>query len=287
MFKFRFALVPLIMIALALAACTSTGEPAADSLIGDYEFRSIDEIVDAELEIMNFGNDGSATLPIHTSVPVACSVVYGTTPEFGSLSVDQDMAGGTHSDHNPLLAGLEPETEYFFRAQGVDDNGVVYLSDVMTFTTPPADTTVTENLASPTMGGEIVGFSSAFGGAGINDRWGAAAAFDDNPNSEWSSAGDGNEAWVEVKLDRRARVDSVEFQSRAMSDGSAITLAFTITTGDGEVLGPFTLPDANSSYDFDVAIEAETLRFDLMDTTGGNTGIVDVAVFGAFLDDSG
>jgi hypothetical protein len=54
--------------------------------------------------------------------------------------------------------------------------------------------------------------------------------------------------------------------------------------GCGEVLGPFTLPDANSSYDFDVAFEAETLRFDLMDTTGGNTGIVDVAVFGAFLD---
>jgi hypothetical protein len=134
--------------------------------------------------------------------------------------------------------------------------GVVYLSEVMTFTTPPAGTSVTENLASPAMGAEIVGYSSAFGDAGINDRWGAAAAFDDNPNSEWSSAGDGDEAWVEVKLDGRARVDSVEFQSRAMSDGSAITLAFTITTDDGEVLGPFAVPDANSSYDFDVSADA-------------------------------
>jgi hypothetical protein len=287
MSNFRFSLLLPIMIALALAACSSADEPGADSLTGDYEFRSIDEIADAELEVMNFGNDGTATLPIHASVPVACSVVYGTTPEFGSLSTDLDMEGGTHSDHNPLLTGLEPETEYFFRAQGVADNGVVYLSDVMTFTTPPAGTSVTENLASPAMGAEIVGYSSAFGDAGISDRWGAAAAFDDNPNSEWSSAGDGNEAWVEVKLDGRARIDSVEFQSRAMSDGSAITLAFTITTEDGEVLGPFTLPDANSRYDFDVAIEAETLRFDLMDTTGGNTGIVDVAVYGAFLDGAG
>jgi hypothetical protein len=275
------------VFSIALAACSASGDVQSDSLTADYEFRSIDEIVDAELEVMNFGNDGTATLPIHTSVPVACSVVYGTTAEFGSLSTDLDMDGGTHSDHNPLLTGLEPETEYFFRAQGVDDNGVVYLSEVMTFTTPPADTTVTENLASPDMGAEIVGYSSAFGGAGINDRWGAAAAFDDNPNSEWSSAGDGSEAWVEVKLDGRARIDSVEFQSRAMSDGSAITLAFTITTDEGEVLGPFTLPDANSRYDFDVAIEAETLRFDLMDTTGGNTGIVDVAVYGAFLDGAG
>jgi hypothetical protein len=284
MYKPRLLFLLPLMIVLALAACTSAGETETDSLTQDNDFRSIDEIADAELEVMNFANDGTATLPIHTSVPVACSVVYGTTPEFGSLSTDLDMAGGTHSDHNPLLTGLEPETEYFFRAQGVDDNGVVYLSDVMTFTTPPVDTSVTENLASPAMGAEIVGYSSAFGGAGIGDRWGAAAAFDDNPNSEWSSAGDGNEAWVEVKLDRRARVDSVEFQSRSMSDGSAITLAFTITTDDGEVLGPFTLPDADSSYDFDVSFEAETLRIDLMETTGGNTGIVDVAVYGSFLD---
>ena len=184
MYKYRFLLSLTILMSLALAACSSAGEPEADSLTQDYEFRSIDEIVDAELEIMNFGDDGTATLPIHTSVPVACSVVYGTTPEFGSLSTDLDMAGGTHSDHNPLLTGLEPETEYFFRAQGVDDNGVVYLSKVMTFTTPPADTSVTENLASPAMGAEVVGHSSAFGGAGIDDRWGAAAAFDDNPNDE-------------------------------------------------------------------------------------------------------
>ncbi|HID52305.1 MAG TPA: hypothetical protein EYP41_09725 [Anaerolineae bacterium] len=76
----------------------------------------------------NFANDGSATLPVQTSVPVACTVVYGKTPDFGSLTLDQDMAGGAHSDHNPLLTGLEPETEYYFRLQGVDDDGNIHIS---------------------------------------------------------------------------------------------------------------------------------------------------------------
>ncbi len=233
--------------------------------------------------VTNFANDGTASLPIETSVPVACTIVYGTTPAFGSLSTDLDMDGGTHSNHNPLLSSLEPETAYFFRVQGVDDQGLLYLSEVMSFTTPAFETQTTENLASPALGAQIVGFSSAFGDAGLDDRWGAGSAFDDNPNTEWSSAGDGDSAWVEVGLSQRARIESVEFQSRSMSDGSAIALAFTVTTDSGETFGPFELPDANERYDFGVDIEAESLRFDLVETTGGNTGVVDIAIYGSFL----
>ncbi len=272
-----------ILLALTLVACGSDGDGDAADLTEGVTIKSVDEIVDADLLVTNFASDGTATLPIQSSIPVACSIVYGTTPEFGSLTLDQDMAGGTHSDHNPLLSGLEPETEYFFRVQGVDDNGVVYLSELMTFTTPPLEEKLIQNLASPEMGAEITGYSSAFGDATLSDRWGAGSAFDDSPNSEWSSAGDGDEAWIEVKLAQPARIDSVAFQSRAMSDGSAITNAFTITTETGEVLGPFELPGTDNSYTFDVAIQAETLRFNLMETTGGNTGVVDIAVFGEYL----
>ena len=100
----------------------------------------------------------------------------------------------------------------------------------MTFTTPKYEAEETNNLTSAAMGGEILGYSSAFGGVGELERWGAGMAFDENPNTEWSSKGDGNEAWIEVKLAQRARVDSIEFFSNATSDGSAITLAFTVTT---------------------------------------------------------
>lgn len=89
---------------------------------------------------------------------------------------------------------------------------------------------------------------------------------------------------MEVKLAQRATIDGVNFQTRSMGDGSAIALAFTITTDSGETFGPFGVPDASSSHNFEVEIEAETLRFDLVETTGGNTGVVDIVVYGEFVD---
>jgi len=277
----QFLLLSLLLLAFT-AACSAADDDNRNGLIDSYTFRSVDEIIDQELEVINFAKDGSATLPIQTSIPVACTIVYGTTPEFGSLTLDQDMAGGAHSDHSPLLSGLEPKTEYYFRVQGVDDGGVVYLSDVMTFTTPEQRESETTNLASPDLGSEIIGFSSAFGGADLLERWGAGSAFDDNPNTEWSTAGDGDGAWIEVKLAKKAQIDSVAFQSRAMNDGSAIARVFTITTREGDTLGPFELPDADEAYTFETPIQAQILRFTLTETTGGNTGAVDIAVYGNF-----
>ncbi len=279
----RLHFAALTLVTLIAAACTSNEPAPADPLLADYTFRSVDEIIDTELLVTNFAGDGTASLPIQTTVPVACTIVYGKTPAFGSLTLDQDMAGGTHSDHNPLLVGLEPATEYYFRVQGVDDDGNVYLSEVMTFTTPPRDTSLSDNLASAERGATVTGFSSAFGNAAPDARWGANSAFDDNPNTEWSTAGDGDTAWIEVALARPARVDSVAFRTRSMSDGSATALAFTVTPDGGEPLGPFELPDATNMYVFDVAIEAQRLRFDLVSTSGGNTGAVDIAVYGDFV----
>lgn len=292
-------IVFLLFALLLLAGCTAP-LPASDAaptqspeaaLAQGYDIRPIDDIIDAELLVTNFAADGTATLPIHTAVPVACTVVFGETPAFGSLTLDQDMAGGTHSDHNPLLQNLDPDTEYYFRVQGVDDNGTLYLSDVMTFTTPSeadlavtaAEEGATDNLASPLMGAEIVGASSAFGGAGVDDTWGAGSAFDGKPNTAWSSAGDGDAAWVEVALDKPANISRIEIQSRSMSDGTAITRRFTVTTDSGETFGPFDLPDASQMYGFDLDATAQTLRFDLVETTGGNTGLVDVVVYGEFV----
>ena len=255
-----------------------------EKILDNITFRSIDEIVDTELIVTNFANDGTATLPIETNISVACTIVYGTTEEFGSLSLDQDMAGGTHSSHSPLLSGLEPNTTYYFRVQGVDVDGVIYISETLSFTTPEFETAEITNLASPELGATITNYSSAFGDAALADRWGAGSAFDDNPNTQWATNGDGDSAWLEVELAAPASIHSVEFWSRAMNDGTSITLAFTVTTEDGTVYGPFAVPDTNQAYVFEVEIEAQTLRFDLIETTGGNTGVVNIAVYGEFLD---
>ena len=79
-------------------------------------------------------------------------------------------------------------------------------------------------------------------------------------------------------------MDTVSFHSRAMPDGSAITLAFTVTTDNGEVVGPFDVPNTSQPFEFELAFEAQTLRFELVDTTGGNTGVVDIAVFGTLIE---
>lgn len=278
-------LVPILILLLiaAVGIVNAQDEDNAAPLEG-VTILPVEAILDAPLEVTNFAADGSATLPIVTSIPVACTIVYGETPAFGQLTLDQDMEGGTHADHSPLLTGLQPETTYYFRVQGVDDNGVLYLSETMTFTTPAFEAEETSNLASPQNGAQVIGYSSAFGGATLDERWGAGAAFDDNPNTEWSSDGDGDNAWVEVELAQPARIEQVEFWSRAMTNGTAITLAFTVTTDSGETFGPFTVEDTSQAYTFDVTIEAQTLRFDLLDTTGGNTGVVNIAVYGEFIE---
>lgn len=269
----------------ALGAAFAQDGTLPDDLFTGITFRSVNDILDGELTVTNFANDGTATLPITTTVPVACTVVYGTTPEFGVLAVDLDMDGGTHTDHSPLLVNLAPETTYYFRVQGTDDLGVIYLSDVMMFTTPPRQVVANTNLASPELGAQIIGYSSAFGGADIEERWGALSAVDGSATSAWSSAGDGDEAWIEIRLAQRSQIDRIEYWSRAMSDGTSQVFGFTITTDDGTVHGPFTVPDADKPYAFDVDFQTTTLRFDVVRSSGGNTGAVEFGVYGEPLGD--
>jgi len=65
-----------------------------------------------------------------------------------------------------------------------------------------------------------------------------------------------------------------------MGDGTAQIFSFTVTTDQGETFGPFNLPDANQIYTFPVQFTARTLRFDAVETSGGNTGAVQIEVYG-------
>jgi hypothetical protein len=276
-----------LLLLVLIAAVPAFAQPDTDleAALEGITFRPIDDIVDVDLIVSGFANDGTATLPIETSIPVACTVVYGTTPGFGHLTLDQDMAGGTHTDHSPLLTGLEPETTYYFRVQGVDDSGIIYVSEVMTFTTPPHDTTPVENLLSPERGAQVLGVSSNWNGQANDGSFGILKALDGNPNTAWSSDGDGNDAWVEIALEQRSLIQRVEFWTRFMSDGTAQVYEFTVTTDSGETYGPFTLPDPDQPYTFDTEFEAKTLRFDVTDSSGGNVGAVEIAVYGQPLEE--
>ena len=58
----------------------------------------------------------SAGLTFISSIPLACTVVFGKSEQFGMIANDPDMSALTTINHNPVLGGLEPDTKYYFPA---------------------------------------------------------------------------------------------------------------------------------------------------------------------------
>ena len=80
-----------------------------------HEIRSIEEISASGLPQIVDITDSDAVLVFESSIPLACSVVYGKTTDYGRVALDLDMDTGVHTDYHPLLLGLEPDTEYHYR----------------------------------------------------------------------------------------------------------------------------------------------------------------------------
>ena len=125
----------------------------------------------------------------------------------------------------------------------------------------------------------MAGVSSNFGGGANDSAFGAANALDGNPATEWSSASDGNAAWIDVEPGAVTDVISVGFWTRTMGESAQVN-SFQVTTDQGETYGPFAVDDATTIYRFNTRFTAKRLRFELLDTTGGNTGALEIEVYG-------
>lgn len=224
-------------------------------------------------------NSDSARLTFRASTPLACSVVYGTDRNFGAVATDPNMNGAAVTEHYPLMAGLKPDTDYFYRLQGSARNGNLYWSEVLTFHTPAAKPTSGFNLASLANGASIANVSSNYAGVTSDKIWGANSAIDGSSNTAWSSNGDGNKAFIEINLPKATAINSVLVWSRSMSDGSAIIRSFSLTNDAGQVFGPFSLPNADQAYSFPLVTTTKTLRLNVVDSTGGNTGLIEFGVY--------
>lgn len=260
-------LVALLTLTVAACAGGDADGPSAEVL-------PIDDVLSSPIVVTPDPRGTSATLTVSTSVPMACAVVYGVDADLGSIATDADMAGGAHHDHAPVLLGLEPETEYRYVLQGSDAAGNLYRSEVLTFTTPAATEPerAGDNVA-PT--GTIVDVSSEFSGG-----FAAANAIDGDPATEWSTAGDGDDASITIELPGLTEVAGFAIRSRSMGDGSSIIGTYQITVDDGEVLGPFA-----ASVDGLAVVEVTTsgrrFRFDAVTSSGGNTGAVEIEIHAA------
>lgn len=212
----------------------------------------------------------AAVLTVETSIDAVCAVAYGEDAPMGNIATDREMESGGHSEHRVVVSGLQPDTEYQYRLQGVGADGRLYRSEIFSFTTPEASASdLRPNLA---VGAAVVDVSSEF-----SESFRAGNAVDGDLGTEWSSRGDGDEAYITIDLGASAEVRAVAFRTREMSDGTAITRTFTVTVDDGEALGPFPA-GANPT---EVSFTGKVLRFDVDESTGGNTGAVEIEVFGA------
>ena len=112
----------------------------------------------------------------------------------------------------------------------------------------------------------------------FNDSFAATNAIDDSGTSEWSSAGDGDDAFVTIDLGTSREIAGVEFITRSMLDGTAVTETLIVTVDDGATLGPF--PAGTPAEPNFAAIETtgRTFRFDVDTSTGGNVGAVEIRI---------
>jgi hypothetical protein len=250
---------------LILAGCSTNDSD--DSA----QIEPIESILATDIDIVADPSGTSATLAVDTTIPVACAVIYGTDDSFGSIAVDNDMQGGAHQDHGPLLTGLMPDTEYRYVLQGSDTSGTIYRSDTLTFRTPAAtDSGFGPNIAT---NGTVAAVSSEFSDAFAGDN-----TIDGDLGTEWSTAGDGDDGWIEIDLGQAHEITAVSYLTRQMTDGTAITNTFTMTI-DGQTLGPFTV--ATTPIALDDAVTGRVLRFDADQTTGGNTGATEIEIYAA------
>lgn len=251
--------VILVVLGVLAAACGGTSDT-------DGQVFGFDQIAPAGAVIEPDPSGTTATLQVTTTIDAVCAVAFGETEALGRLATDQDMGAAGHSDHEVVLGGLEPDTEYSYRLQGVGVDGRLYQSEMATFRTPPA----TEELSgrNVAVGSVVVDASSEF-----SDAFAAANAIDGNPATEWSTRNDGDNAYLVIDLEREVDIIAVGFHTRGMSDGSATTETFTLTVDNTNMYGPFPVGRVEVSF------TGRLIRFDVESSTGGNTGATEIEVF--------
>lgn len=264
-------IVALVLVALLIAACSDDASP-------DAEVRPFSEVQETDFVFeADPTNPDRGIFRVTTTEPMICAIIWGEDESFGNFNNSLAMNGTGITEHDVFLAGAEPGVEYVFKVQGSTADGTLYESPVGTFTVPVtegSDSGDDERGPNLALDATITEVSSEF-----SDSFSAANAVDGDTSTEWSSAGSGDDAFITIDLGSEQQIAGVGFLTRSMADGSAITEEYTVTVDD-ESFGPFaagTVADPNVA---EIEATGRLIRFEVTRTTGGNTGAVEVQVFG-------
>jgi hypothetical protein len=222
-------------------------------------------------------NTGRSIFRVSTTVPMICAIVWGETEQLGRFNNSLAMSGTGIVDHDVFLPGAVPGRTYYFRVQGSTADGTLYQSDMATFTIPesqaPASTEDDERPDNLALGATVIEVSSEF-----SDVFAAANAFDDSGSTEWATAGDGDDAFIVVDLGGEREIAGVEFITRSMLDGSAVTETFTVTVDGDEPAGPFPAGTAVEPNTAPLDTSGRVVRVDVDTSSGGNVGALEIRV---------
>jgi F5/8 type C domain len=253
---------------LGLAACGGSGRGGAGTV------RDLGAIEVGKTRVRVAADGRSALVRVQTDPPTVCAIAYGRTASLGSIANDPSMGGTAIARHTVSLSGLAPDTTYYFRLTATDALGRVFQTpSLATFTT------------TPSKGAAAAGHDIAVGATivAVSSQWSsdyrAANAVDGDLATEWSSNGDGDRAFVTIDLGRRRHVTGVAFLTREMSDGSAITRTFAVVVDGRRRYGPFPAGNRVQPRTAAVSFTGRRLRFEVVSSTGGNTGAAEIEVF--------
>ncbi|KAL3800916.1 hypothetical protein ACHAWO_000049 [Cyclotella atomus] len=147
------------------------------------------------------------------------------------------------------------------------------------------------NVASSAQGAFILDVSSSY-----SERYIAFNAIDEDPSTEWSSAGDGNDAYITIQLPFAANIVYVDFHTRTMSTSAQIN-EYQVEAGNkidssNVVAASCQVTDATKAYECDLdlsdgndplsagARNVTLVTFRVINSSGGNTGAIDLSVYG-------
>eukprot|EP00238_Polyblepharides_amylifera_P012459 CAMPEP_0196582360 /NCGR_PEP_ID=MMETSP1081-20130531/38675_1 /TAXON_ID=36882 /ORGANISM="Pyramimonas amylifera, Strain CCMP720" /LENGTH=407 /DNA_ID=CAMNT_0041902901 /DNA_START=248 /DNA_END=1471 /DNA_ORIENTATION=- len=225
----------------------------------------------------------SASLSVVTTLPTISTVRFwesGKEAETARLLRKVHLEGVT--DHSLTIQALSPGVTYEGELFLVLESGSVIKSTLSSWTTP-ADTNTEsefgENVALLSLGATVSSRSSVH-----SSGYDATLAIDGMSSTQWSSSGDGNNAFLVIDLGSEIEIMGVGFWTRTMGTSAQISQfqVSDVTEGtSGEVLGSFSLADADQLYRFAIspALSVRVLRFDVQESSGGNTGAISVEVY--------
>ncbi len=267
-----------VELILVVSACAGGNDASSTS---DTQVRPFSEVQADEFVFeADPTNSERGIFRVETTEPMICAIVWGETEALGNLNNSLAMNGTGIVDHDVYLPGALAGRTYYFQVQGSTADGTIYRSETATFTIPEGEmasppTDSIDRGANLAIGATVVDVSSEF-----NSSFAAANAVDDSGTTEWSSAGDGDDAFITIDLGDIVEIAGVEFITRSMLDGTAITETFSVTVDDRNTYGPFSAGTAVDPNFAAIEGMGRVIRFDVDTSTGGNVGAVEVRVLG-------